>query len=59
MTAPQTGQAKEHNEKQDHVGGERGEEIMSAAICLEWCTGVLRRCPESPELQSDEPKMFR
>ena len=59
MTAAPMGQAKEHNKKQDYVSGERGEDIMSAAVCFERCTGALRRCPGSPELQLDKPKMLR
>ena len=36
MTAP-TIQAKEHNEKEDYVGGERDEDIISAAHCGVGC----------------------
>jgi hypothetical protein len=43
MTA-QTVQAKNHNEKQDYVGRERGNDIMTAAVvCVEYSTGALRR----------------
>ena len=51
-----TEQASEHDEKQDYVGSERGENIIIAAVCVEHGTDALRRCPYGAELRLDKPR---
>lgn len=43
----QTEQANEHQNKQDHVGSERGDDVSFAAVGVEHSTSALQRalCP--------------
>jgi hypothetical protein len=51
-----TEQASEHDEKQDHVGSERGDNIVLAAVRVEHGTDALFRCPYGTELRLDKPR---
>jgi len=49
-----TEQANEHDEKQDHVGSDRSNDVKSATVCIGHGTGVQHRYPCGAELQLDE-----
>ena len=50
-------QTKEHDEKQDDVGGEGDEDVKLGAEDVGHIAGGLQRYPESTDLQMDESRM--